>query len=264
MRILVTGATGFVGSYLLPALQPGVGRRYSRIVCWSRDVHGDVLSRAERSRALEAVAPDAVIHLAWLKTGTSAYELDPANHLWASETVSFAEEVVGRGSRFLGMGSMIEGDPGANSPYAVAKRHAAEGVLAVGHSEGLSVWLRPSWIFDFLDARPRVLREAASSTLAGVPFRPRTPQTYHDFVHVQDVAGAIRWALDNHAEGPVEICSWRLTSVATLVSAFDAWHRASPQAHQSPRTPEDPEWVSWAPHHTSRILAPFWAQQAEQ
>lgn len=269
MRVLVTGASGFVGRHLLPMLQPGLTQEYSELTCWSRAVHGDVLSYDDRSIVLEMVEPDAVIHLAWLKTGTDAYDVDPSNHLWARETMNFAEEVVARGSRFVGIGSAIEDDLRIDSHYAVAKRHAAEGVLAVGGPKSLSTWLRPSWIFDFVERRPRVIREAARSASVGIPFKPRNPQAQWDFIHVDDVATAIRWALDNHSQGCTYICSGQLTSVSALLSAYDSWRGGSSQvlaaqsidvlpSPPSPRDPEDRDGLDWEPRQTARILGRFW------
>lgn len=274
MRVLITGASGFVGSHLLPLLAPGLNHRYYELTCWSRTVHGDVLSYDDRSRVLDEVRPDSVIHLAWSRTGTDAYEFDPSNHHWANETVDFADEVVNRGAHFLGVGSLIEDDRRIDSPYAVAKRYAAEGVLAAGRSESYCAWLRPSWIFDFQAPRPRVLKEASESAMAGIPFAPRNPQTCSDFIHVQDVATAITWALNNPSRGRVEVCSGRMTSVAALLSAYEDWLRGfsqtlpdlsiDPQVNPSLLTDlENRDGLGWEPRETTRILGRFWTSLSE-
>lgn len=271
MRVLITGASGFVGRHLLPMLQRGLNQEYSELTCWSRAVHGDVLSAGDRSKVLKVLDPDAVIHLAWLKTGTHSYDRDPSNHLWAHETADFAKEVVARGSRFLGVGSAIENDLRIDSPYAIAKRYAGERVLAAGGSKSLCAWLRPSWIFDFLETRPRVLREAARSASVGTPFTPRNPQAQWDFIHVDDVASAIRWALDNHSHGRTDICSGQLTSVAALLRAYDSWRGGSSlgladqsfyalPTPPSLRSPEGRDGLDWEPRQTAHILGRFWTK----
>lgn len=269
MRVLITGASGFVGRHLLPILQSGLNQEYSNLTCWSRVVHGDVLSYDDRVRTLNQTEPDVVIHLAWIKTGTLTYEGDPSNPRWAHATVEFAREVVSRGSRFLGLGSMIEDDPLMDSPYAIAKRQAGEEVLAAGRPDALTVWMRPSWIFDFVEPRPRVVQEAAESALAGVPFKPRNPQTRRDFIHVDDVARAIRRTLNSDSTGRVDIRSGHLTSVAALLSAYGSWRSGSSRVlppHSNDQrltapllgTPEELDQLDWEPRETTRILGRFW------
>jgi nucleoside-diphosphate-sugar epimerase len=237
MRILVTGSTGFLGRRLTPRLQQGVEDRYSGVLCWSRALHGDLLSRDNRARVLDSLGPDIVVHLAWLKTGTADYEHAQQNFMWAQSTVAFSQEVIQRESRFIGIGSMAENDPSISTNYALAKRSAAAGVLALQTRRRLSAWLRPSWIFDFAEPRPRVLRLYAEAQAQGLPFIPDNPQSLRNFIHVEDVARAVQQAIDYGWTGQWDVTARRVLSVGELLNCYDEWRRM--QASKETSQPSD-------------------------
>lgn len=234
MRILVTGSAGFLGRAVMPLLRQGVGHRYSSVTAWSQAVDGDFLSSVVRRQVLEQTRPDVVLHMAWLSTRAQDYELDSANTEWANATVRFAREAIGINARFIGIGSMIEDDPGVATAYAKAKRLAASGVLDESSSRGLAAWLRPSWIFDFIDPRPRVLSLHAQARSQGLQFRPDNPDARKDFIHVKDVARAIQLNVDLGLIGQWDVTSGYLTSVGQLLSCYDLWceSRLEPQASE--------------------------------
>jgi GDP-4-dehydro-6-deoxy-D-mannose reductase len=68
VRVWITGARGFVGSWLAPRLE----REGAAVVAVDREV--DVTDAAGVERALAAAAPDAVVHLAALSSVASSLE----------------------------------------------------------------------------------------------------------------------------------------------------------------------------------------------
>lgn len=265
MRLLVTGSTGFLGRALMPMLHQQVGHRYSTIECWARARHGDLLSQANRNEVLRETRPDAVIHLAWLKTGTATYEHDPLNRVWSEATVAFAQEATAVGARFIGIGSMIEDDRAVKTPYADAKRSAAIGVLSASTDANLSAWVRPSWIFSFEEWRPRVLHMYSQAESQGLYFTPNDPEAMCDFVHVQDVAGAIQLVLDNAVGGISDVSTECETSVRALLKVFRDWREGtashcpetaipSPSHRSLTRTENGLVALGWKPRESMRLL----------
>ena len=126
MRILVTGITGFAGSYLAEAL---LARRTSRLLTRPEprlaqptaafhdkvNLHScDLAIRGELERVLRAIAPEYIYHLAgYAKTGMSYKEPEAA---WEGNlTVTgmfYSCRTGGAAARMLFVGSgLIYGDP---------------------------------------------------------------------------------------------------------------------------------------------------------
>lgn len=209
--MLITGATGFLGRYLLERLStPGV-------LVWQRDKFGDLLNAADRVRFLNEVNPACVVHLAWERTGIRDYEMSPKNADWAEASLSFASECVSRGIRFIGVGSALDGQNLSHepTPYSEAKKLLRRESLRLG----LSVtWLSPQYIFSIADARPRLI-SALLSDHNPESFCPSFPEQRQDFIDVRDVASAMQLVIQHDLRGRVYLGSGKLRSSQQLVEA---------------------------------------------
>ncbi len=237
MRVLVTGADGFVGRYAIPSL---LGRGHEVIAAYGRGEPPAAARPADRLRwvALEltdpesvrhaaAVRPDAVLHLAAVSSGSEARR-DPA-HAWevnAVGTVRLLQALVetrgdGPGPRTLvvstgevyGVGDprpRTESEPPAPvSPYAASKAAAEIAALEAWRRAGLPAIIARAFqhtgpgqptrfvVPDFVER----LREARRT---GCP-RVRTGNLapVRDLLDVRDVVEAYALLLERGAPGEI-------------------------------------------------------------
>lgn len=238
MRVLVTGADGFVGRYAIPSL---LGRGHEVIAAYGRG-EGPPAGRPAGDRirwvALEltdprsvrdaaAARPDAVLHLAAVSSGTEARR-DPV-HAWevnAVGTVRLLQALLetrggGPGPRTLvvstgevyGVGEprpRTESDPPAPvSPYAASKAAAEIAALEVWRRAGLPAIIARAFQhtgpgqparFVVPDFVQR-LREARRTGCARVRTGNLTP--VRDLLDVRDVVEAYALLLESGAPGEI-------------------------------------------------------------
>lgn len=224
-RLLITGAEGFVGSWLVPAalasgwevvagVMPG-----SSGVAASRVVEADITTE-QGITALAGTRPDAVVHLAALASGAAARrdpELATRVNATATERLMDALTAGGRSPRILyvstgevyggGHGGPIrEAAPVApQSPYAESKAAAERAVARFGdavmvarpftHSgPGQSAdYVLPGFAARIRAARDQGRREVVVGNLAPV----------RDFLDVRDVVRAYLLLLEHGTTGTV-------------------------------------------------------------
>jgi UDP-glucose 4-epimerase len=243
MRVLLTGASGFVGSYVLRRLVADARHRVAVLLrpssrTWRID---EVLNRTRRvdgslgnlepaRTAIAAFAPETVIHLAWEGVG-GASRNDPAQVENIRHTVALVQLAHDVGARaWIGLGSQAEYGPtegpiredAATRPttlYGVAKLAAGQFAGHLCRDVGMRfAWLRlfssygpkddPAWMI------PSLIR-----TLLNGERPPLTPGTQlWDYVHVEDAARAIeQTALNAHASGVFNLGSGQSRTIRHVV-----------------------------------------------
>ena len=113
-RVLVTGASGFIGSRTLAPLRRAGFEVHSfgRSVPPQPTTHhtGDLFDRGQVRALLERIGPTHILHCAWEVTHGTFWH-DPRNLDWVAATLDLARAAAAHGvKRFVGLGTCAEYD----------------------------------------------------------------------------------------------------------------------------------------------------------
>lgn len=245
VEILITGASGFLGSQVLPVMRERYGPS-NVIGLSSRDF--DLTEQAEVRRMFKKYRPRRVVALAGYVGGIGANIAYPADFYYRNiiiNTLTIHEAwragvhkllaVMGgcsypaSASSPIGEEQMWEGlPPRENAPYSVAKKAALIQSEAYRRQfEFNSIVLIPGNIYGEYDnfsldnahVIPALIRkfyEARRKSLAKVVLWG-TGAPVRDFVYAGDAAGLFPWFLENyHSSAPVNISTAQATSIREL------------------------------------------------
>jgi GDP-4-dehydro-6-deoxy-D-mannose reductase len=244
MRVLVTGARGFVGGHLVRCLA-GRGAEVAEL---DRE-DGDVCDAASTARAVEAARPDAVVHLAGLASVARSFdrpvETYRANALGTVHVLEAvrahapgARVVVASSADVYGAARpedlpLTESSPLAPaSPYAASKAAAEYAALAYRRGFGLDAVVARSFnavgpgqstefaLPSFADQLAAIARGAAPPVL-----RVGNLEAERDLTDVRDVARAYALLVERaDVEGVYNVCTGAAVSMR---AALDLLVRAA-------------------------------------
>ncbi len=285
MRIVVTGASGNVGSAVLRALTQssehqlvGVVRRTSGQPTGSGPVQwvrADLTESCAEQLTAAFTGADAVVHLAW--GFQPSHDLDYLGRLGVGGTGKVLDAVAATGVPHLVHMSSVGayspkhddvpvaetwptgGVPG--SPYS-AHKSAAERLLdgfEAEHPDTVVTRLRPG-IVGQRSAGSALLRYALpalvpSTVLGLVPVLPLDRRMAVPMVHSDDVADAVRRVLETRAGGAFNLAAETPITVDYIAQALGARHvqvpsrvvrRAVDLAWRARLQPIDPGWIDLA------------------
>ncbi|MDN5006365.1 NAD-dependent epimerase/dehydratase family protein [Bradyrhizobium sp. GCM10027634] len=223
MRIFVTGASGFLGSYLVADL---LGRGHEVAVLLRPDrapwrlqeaigrlkvIHG-ALERLDGLRGpLEAFAPEAVVHMAWRGVAGSDRN-SPDQAVNVADTVGLAELAASVDAKvFVGAGSQAEYGPydrairedditGPTTLYGMAKLAAGSMVLRLCEERGLrAAWLRIFSTYGPRDADYWLIPSMIRNLRSGQHMALTACEQRWGFLYARDAAAAFRLAVTHDA-----------------------------------------------------------------
>jgi nucleoside-diphosphate-sugar epimerase len=239
-RVLLTGATGFVGTSVLAALRdrgddvhvvsrrppPASGGEGS--VTWHL---ADLLDPGAARQVVAEVAAERLVHLAW--------EVPPGRFWTGLENVAWVEaslrllrafdEAGGRRAVLAGTcaeyawggeGELDEVESPANprTLYGTCKDAVRRVAAAYAEEAGIAVaWGRLFFLYGPREHPDRLVPSVIRALLAGERVATSAGAQVRDFMHVDDVAGALVALLGSEVTGPVNIASGVPVSVGAVL-----------------------------------------------
>ncbi len=248
-KILVTGATGFLGRHLMPVLIERYGREH---VIGVGGGDYNLTDAAQVRRLLADHKPDAVIHLAAYVGGIGANREWPATFYYRNTLLTAlmfeAAAEAGLGKLVYPMGGcsypakarspidesqMWEGYPQAESAgYSTAKKMGLVAAEAYRQERGLSsVVVIPGNMYGEYDnfrvneshVVPALIRRYWEARLAGARSITAwgTGRATRDFVYAGDVAAVLPYFLEQYDSAePVNLSSGASTSIRELTETI--------------------------------------------
>jgi len=223
VKVLLTGATGFVGSHVARAL-----------VRLGHDVHAVIRPTSDRRRIADLeraltihpgqmddvpIAPDLAIHLAWY-TVPGRYLTAPENR----ECLEASRRLLNRlDCRAVCVGTCFEFDPApgvlrGDSPtrpatlYAECKDTLRREVVRREDS----AWIRLFYQYGPWEDTRRLVPQIILGMLRGTPVSLTHGAQRRDFLHIEDVASAICAVATSGVTGPVNVGSGAAPSVRDI------------------------------------------------
>lgn len=242
-RVLVTGATGFIGrNAIIPLIERdfeihGVTiqkftKTDSNIIWHYGDLHA-----GDGAKICADIQPTHLLHFAW-HVDPKDYKTSQENDRWHTTTVRLVEAFISKGGkRVVAAGTAMEYDPmlakdfiredadtADHNAYAAAKNKTRAEIESLAKENDVNfAWGRIFNLYGPHEAPTRLMPQIINSLRENrVPNIP-TGGTTLDYSHVSDVAGAFVTLLDSSINGIVNIASGKpvtIKEIATLLGAL--------------------------------------------
>jgi nucleoside-diphosphate-sugar epimerase len=242
VKILLTGATGFIGSHVLRRLIAEEHEVYSLIRPSSNTwrignlshslkiVPCDLFSTMELEKWLKEVLPELCIHLAWFaEPGKYLNSLE--NPRFLSGSIELATQLASLGCRRLvGVGTCFEyntdlgylSETSLTKPrtlYAASKLAVQLVLEQLGKVTGMEVaWVRLFYQYGPFEDGRRLVPSVICSLLRNEEVKVTKGEQVRDFLHVEDVASAIWAVAESNLLGPINIGSAESVTVRDVVT----------------------------------------------
>ena len=238
-RVLLTGATGFVGSH---CIEPLLARDYEIHAVSTRDVEAqdgivwhqaDLLEPAHIEALLRQIAPTHLLHLAWF-VAPGEYWTSPMNFRWVEASLKLLEAFAANGgvrAVFVGTGaeygdhtgSCVEGKTPLHPTTIYGTCKAALGIMLPTFSAQFgisSAWARLFYLYGPHEKPSRLVPSAIRTLLNDQLYACSFGDLVRDYLYIQDAADALVALLDSHVTGEINVGSGEGVSLNHILSCI--------------------------------------------
>lgn len=238
-RVLITGATGFIGRNCVRELlhcggevcavsrNPGIGKH--------PNLHErccDLFKAGEASAVMDEFRPSHLLHLAWTMPSDWTSTEDQGNSAWIEASMNLLKSFTQAGGRRVVLagtcaeydwkdGKCVE-DKTPIKPrgaYAACKAELHHRSMHYCRGNGVShVWARVFFAYGPHESRRRLVPSVVCSLLRGETAKVSHGAQMRDYVYVGDVADAMVRLLASDVEGAFNIGSGEAVRLRDLVS----------------------------------------------
>jgi nucleoside-diphosphate-sugar epimerase len=237
-KVIVTGASGFIGRHALNTLLNqgfevhAVSHRSNLV-----DIYPfcnwhltDLLDPFQITKLVDIVRPTHLLHFGWYAV-PGKYWTAEENFLWVQASLELLRQFRQRGGyRVVMAGTCAEYNwnygycselitpQEPNSCYGVCKNALREMLSSYSDLTGLSsAWGRIFFLYGNHEYANRLVPSVIRSLLNGEPALCSHGNQIRDFLHVQDIADAFVAVLDSDVNGAINIASGKPVSLKDII-----------------------------------------------
>lgn len=235
-KVLVTGGTGFVGRHTIPyLLKKGYEVHVlSRNKIKADNIHFhecDLFDEKLLEDTIRNIKPSRLLHLAWYVEHGKFYDAIE-NLFWVEASLRLIRLFAKHGGRRVAVtGTCAEYDLShrplsesttlikPTSKYGFAKSNLMQ--LLTHFSENLQLslaWCRIFFLYGPFEHPSRLIPYIINQLLEGKEVKIKNSTSLRDFLHIEDAAHAVVTILDSNFEGPINVGSGNVYSIASIAN----------------------------------------------
>lgn len=242
-RVILTGASGFVGRHCIPFL---LSRGYEVFAVYhngspveNENVHWlkvDLLDQQQVEAMLKTVQPTHLLHLAWY-VAHGKFWASPLNLDWIKASLTLLKEFSKNdGKRVVMTGTCFEYDLAhgvlfeqitplkPNTLYGSSKLSLSIALEGFAKQTGLSAaWARLFFLYGPHEYAQRFIPSVIRGLLRKESVACTHCQQVRDFLHVEDVAEALVALLDSSVEGSINISSGEGVTLRGIIENIEEY-----------------------------------------